>query len=154
MKTSIKWILGIVIGLAVVAVLVGAGYLLMNRWSGGYGMMDYPAMHAWGDQRGIPYDGMPMHPDRGFLPMRTGVFAPLWIVAGGLFCLGALALIVLGIIALVRVISRPAASSPAIAPAPVTVEIPASGRPCPNCERPVQEEWSHCPYCGQVLTTS
>jgi hypothetical protein len=166
MKTSTKWILGIVIGLLVgcilLAVVGGAGYWALNR-SGMLGWeMGARTGRLWGNQA-TPFNGMPMHAYYGF-------FSPLRYIAFPLLCLGVITLIVLGIVALVRSSSKPrpaeAATVPAPAPAPVVApaaepvqavaEAPVQAvqpatHPCPNCGREVQEDWVSCPYCGAPL---
>jgi hypothetical protein len=83
---------------------------------------------------------------------RRGMFGGL---IGGLFCLGILALLVLGIIWLVRYLRKPKTGSSVVAPVaaiaePVAVVVPeAAVHPCPKCGEPVQEGWKHCPNCGK-----
>jgi hypothetical protein len=167
MKTSTKWILGIGIGIVVGCILLtvvgGAGYWALNR-SGLLGWeMGARSGRLW-DSPLTPNNGMPMHAYPGFYGSWSGFFSPLRYLAFPLICLGFLALIVLGIIALVRSSnkSRPAEAPqvavPAPAPAPVQVvaEAPAQAAPaaaknCPNCGREVQEDWANCPYCGAPL---
>jgi hypothetical protein len=161
MKTSTKWILGISIGLVVgcifLAVVGGAGYFMLNRsgllgWEMG-SRLDRP----WGGQV-MPYGRMPMHA----YPGTFGFFSPLRYIAFPLICLGILLLLVLGIVALVRSVSRPhhveTSSVPAPAPAQATTETPvqseavqAATHNCPNCGRESQEDWVSCPYCGAPL---
>lgn len=188
MKTMIKWILGIVIGLLVVAVLVAAGIFFFSRWT-------YPAWSMESrmeqrfegrqlpprqvnppqgaprqnnppraDPRGeIPYYHhmqpyhMPMYPYGGFDRRPFTRFFPLGLIFGSLLWLCFLALAIYGGIALVRNLRSPRQASETPAPAvaaPLEVEeaqpIPAM-HACPSCERLVQEDWSHCPYCGASL---
>jgi hypothetical protein len=147
MKTSTKWIIGIVVGLVCLAALVGVGYLAFNWWSGSSGwMMESRAFRTWGDGRALPWHGMPMRPDRGVPYAGFSSFYPLRMIASGLICLGLLALIGLGLVALVRGLARP--SQPAEKP----VALAAPSRTCSNCGRAVQEDWNHCPYCGNPLS--
>jgi predicted amidophosphoribosyltransferase len=60
----------------------------------------------------------------------------MWLVP-----LGFLALLILGVVWLVKAVAQPGAQTFA------TV-----GRACPNCGRPAQADWQVCPYCGQSLT--
>ena len=150
MSKSTKWLLGIGIGLFCLIALVAVGYLAFSWWSGSGWMMGTRSFGAWGDRGEIPWQrmpwqGMPMHPNYGMPYSRFGGFFPLRIVAGGLLCLGILALFVLGVIALVRGLNRPAqpAEKPVLPVEPAHV--------CSNCGRPVQNDWSHCPYCGNPL---
>jgi hypothetical protein len=147
MKTSTKWIIGIAIGLLCVVALVAFGYLAFNWWSGSDWMMETRAFRTWGDGRDQPWQRMPMHPNWEMPYTRFGGFYPLRMVASGLICLGLLALIVLGVVALARGLIRP--SPPTKVPvAPVT-----PSKACSNCGRLVQDDWSHCPYCGAVIET-
>lgn len=144
MSTSTKWILGIGVSLVVIALLVSAGTLVFNNWYGHGGLMMPHMDPYYGRVTPTPWDEMPLHRDWGF-PMTTGwMFPGLWTIGIGLFCLGVIALIILGIVALMRVINRPAA--PPVAPDVIS---PAATHACPNCERLVQAEWTYCPHCGQ-----
>ena len=103
MKTSTKWILGILIGLVVGCILLatagGAGYLMLNR-SGLLGWDTSPRSdRLWGDQI-MPYGRMPMHDYPGIYGSWFGFFSPLRYLAFPLICLGFLLLLVLGIVAL------------------------------------------------------
>jgi uncharacterized membrane protein len=78
----------------------------------------------------------------GYSPMMYGGFGMM----GGLMMLlvflvplGVIALIVVGVVALLR---RPAQMTP-------PPQNPA--KTCPNCGRSVQTDWTACPYCGKTL---
>ena len=134
MKNIWKWIIGIVLGLVILALLVGAGFAFRTGSLGcgararngfdqdgrGFGMMPYGGMH------------------RGFGMMPFGGFF------GGLISLGVLALIVLGILWLVRSLRKPAVPA-----APVVPAVPALA--CRNCGNPVESGWRNCPHCGKKL---
>jgi hypothetical protein len=62
--------------------------------------------------------------------------ALMWLVPAGV-----LVLVVIGIVALVNALQRPAAPVPPPAPA----------RVCANCGKPAQADWITCPYCGTAL---
>jgi hypothetical protein len=82
-----------------------------------------------------------------------------------------LALVVAGVIFLVRALSRPragvfqatagapAASVPAAAavvptaPLETTAAEPAPARTCASCGRELQADWTHCPHCGAKVET-
>ncbi len=128
MKTTTKWILVIVIGLVVVVALVAFGLLVVNRWGGAGWMMGGRAEQFWDGGRTMPWGGlpgreMPMHPFWRVPIDRFGGYYPLRMIAGSLIWLGLLTLIVLGVISLVRGLTRPqqpanvsgsAASAPAV----------------------------------------
>lgn len=146
MSKSTKWILGIGIGLICVIALVAFGYLAFSWWSGSGWMMGAHGFRAWGDRGEIPFQRMPMHPGWEMPYSRFGGFTALRIVAGGLLCLGVLGLIGLGLVALVRGLNRPSqtAEKPVLPVEPAQV--------CSNCGRPVQNDWNHCPHCGNPLS--
>jgi hypothetical protein len=131
MKTFWKWFIGIVLGLLLLAVLVGIP-LAMNFWRPAglavfQGEQEWgirgPGMHGW---RGMPM----MHGYGGFGFMPFG-----GMLLGGLFQLGLLALVVVGIVWVVRSIRGS--------------RVPA--RSCTKCGRAVQEDWKACPYCASKL---
>jgi hypothetical protein len=155
MKTALKWILGILIGLVLLAVVVAAGYFIFTQWNVAGVMMRPRVALPFEGRRGVPLEPFRMMPYQ-----RFGGFFPLRLIGSGLFCLGFLALIVLGAVALVRVLRQPrvAAVTPAPAAAPIQMpeaaQNPVATRNCSNCGKPVQEDWSHCPYCGNTLAAS
>jgi len=62
---------------------------------------------------------------------------------GGLFSIGFLALLVLGIIWLIRSLQKPAQVA-------APVELPAaSATSCKKCGMTLQDEWKVCPHCGK-----
>jgi hypothetical protein len=124
MKTFWKWVLGIVIVLVVLAGLALAWHYLFPQFSFGYGMRAFPNHRGWG---GRYFGRMPMMGGYGWMPFG---FFGMW-----LFPLAVIALLVLGIIWLVKAVSRP--------------KVPA--RVCSNCGRPAASDWSTCPYCGKKL---
>lgn len=145
MNKSTKWILGIVIGLVCVAALVAAGFVMLRWWGGSGWMMESRGFRTWGDGPIQPWQRMPMHPNSGLPFSSFGGFSPIRMISVGLLCLGFLALIGLGVIVLVRSLIH--ASQPAENPALAT----SPAQACSNCGRPVQNDWSHCPYCGNPL---
>ena len=127
---------------AVVVLLVFLiGVSLLGGFGGcGYGMTLAPARSA--GVGGGRYDGHGMMGPNmmggwGFTPFGWLGMIFMWIVP-----LGFLALLVVGIVWLVRAVSD---SPHAGLPAP-----PATGT-CPGCGRPTQAGWQLCPYCGQSL---
>ena len=114
---------GQVVVFAVAALLV---LLIGASWLGGYGgwgMMGPGMMGGWG----------------------FGPFGWLAMIFMWLFPLGFLALLVVGIVWLLR---QASGSSGAVGGPSQT----AVGQPCPSCGRPVQADWRVCPYCGQQLS--
>jgi hypothetical protein len=165
MKTSTKWIIGIVIALLAVCVLAGAvfaGVSVIGRssWQMGtrYGHLwgDQDQIMPWGETPNQPGQHMWMNPQRGVNGVRFGFFSPLRMLALPLLCLGFLALLIIGIVLLIRRSSRSKSTAspaePIPTPAPVVNEPPVAAPVCPNCARNVESEWSHCPYCGAPLS--
>jgi len=148
MNTATKWIIGIVVGLILLTAIVGIGYLAFSRWPGPIWVMRSPGIHPWADRGGIP----PMQPFRGIPHPRYIGFFPLRFLGGSLIFTGALVLIVLGVIWLIRSLRSPQPGSVAAMPTPAPAVTQPTAQVCPNCKRPVQEDWLHCPYCGTDLT--
>ena len=78
-------------------------------------------------------------------PTLWGAFPSVWMmIIMGLIPLLVIVLLVLGIIAL----SRSVKSSPQ----KEVKELPDNTpKTCPACNRTVQADWKHCPYCGTDL---
>ena len=177
MKKVWKWVIGIVIALVIVAALVAGAILMRNHYANLTNIAKYsvPGVQVPDNDFGRRFPGMRPFRDDGWgwrgMPMLGpgmmgfGRHFPFFNFLGGLFCLGVLALLVLGIIWLVRVLRKPAASStvivPAAAPVPTAAAMAAPSaepvapvaevHPCPKCGEPVQEGWNHCPNCGKKL---
>jgi hypothetical protein len=134
MKKLWPWLLGI--GLLVIlsiVLLVGAGFV---RYAHSPVTMMGDRLRSSND-----YDGYWMRRDA--LPGTSLAFPVVGILGGLLMCavpIGVVALIVIGIIMLVRAAQRPA-QGPPVVPAPV----------CPNCGKSVQSDWKVCPHCGESL---
>lgn len=138
-----KWIIGIVLGLVILAVLMGVGFMVRSNFH------VYRAEVL--DSRGfserspwmMPYGGFGSHM-RGPGMMGNGLM-PFGGFFGGLFSLGFLALVVLGIIWLVRSLRMPK-------PVDVSAVMPAAVvNPCKKCGKPIQDDWKSCPYCGKKV---
>jgi hypothetical protein len=175
MSKKMKWFVGILIGLVVVAVLMTAGFMAFDRWGRPRLEKQGRSAQTWeqkGDQKWEGKDNHPWNqiPRREMLAQpyyrtphsRFGGFFPLGLIFGSLFYLGVLTLMVLGVIALIRHLRRPIqpavlAGAAAASPESTLVsEADASQafiHSCSNCSRSVQEDWSHCPYCGTVQKT-
>jgi hypothetical protein len=174
MKKVWKWVIGIVIALVIVAALVTGALLMRSHFANlAFGRSNLPGVQVPGDDNGRNFPGMRPYRNDGWgrrdMPMwgpgmmGYGRHLPFMGFLGGLFCLGVLGLLVLGIIWLVNRLRKPAASSAAVAPvvAPVVTSAEAVApisepaapvaevHPCPKCGEPVQEGWKHCPNCGK-----
>jgi hypothetical protein len=114
-------VLVLCLGLALGAGLLGYGIPggMMGRW-GGYA---FPGGMIGGRGWGVG----------GLLAMGL-----MWLIP-----LGFLALLVLGIVGLVRTVSSPVVHSTPVQPAPV--------QSCPDCHKQTQADWQNCPYCGKSL---
>jgi hypothetical protein len=143
MKKGWKVVIGIVLGLVVLVVLVGA--CVMSRHN------LYGARLESLDSRGYSERGPGMMFTDGFGPQMHGFgrmgygTMPFIALFGGLFRLGFLALAVLGTIWLVKRMRTPkAVEAVAVAPAVVAA-------PCKKCGKPVQDDWKNCPFCGRKV---
>jgi len=150
MKKVWKWVIGIVLGLFVLAVLVGVGFMAFRgfhavRVQDGY-------TRGWSQQGPgrMPNDGFGL-PMRGPGMMDRGGMMPFLGFIGGLVCLGILVLIGLGIIWLVRATHKSArVESPATSMDPAEMPAPTMDT-CKKCGKPIQAEWNNCPYCGKKV---
>jgi len=153
MKKVWKWVIGIALGLIILAILVGVGFLVRSNFhvyraetliSRGF-HEDY----GWR----LPYGGFGHMRAPGM--MRFGM-RPFGGLFGGLISLGFLALVVLGIIWLVRNLRQQKGVVPAVVPVVEPAEIAAATpaaivNPCKRCGRPLQDEWKVCPHCGKKV---
>ncbi len=151
MKKAWKWVIGAVVVLVILATLVGLGFVFRNN------------MHIIRGEaqiyRGYSERGPEMMPNGGFgyhmrgpfmMGYRRSMFGGF---IGGLFMLGFLVLVVLGIIWLM---GRGRAQTPvpasAAVPAGTSPAVPEEiTNPCKKCGRPLQAEWKVCPYCGKKV---
>jgi hypothetical protein len=163
MKTTTRWILGIGLGLIVMACLAAAGFFVFGRM-GGFDRFSFerPALPRengrvlpWRDMpRDIPMNPFDRMPRLGFGAMVR----PMWGIAilflCGLTLAGGL------VAAVVVALARGSRSRAAIETVPVSAppEVPKDDQPaqetCPNCGREVNPDWQHCPYCATNLTSS
>jgi len=126
MNKVLKWILYILLGLVVLAVVAGIVYAVFSGYR--YGVMMRPGF-------------------RIMEHMRYSI-NPFRMIFGGLFGLGVFVLFIVGIVALVNALvhtNRPAQMTP-----PETMTPPS--RACSNCGKPAQDDWKTCPFCGNPLT--
>jgi len=139
-----KWIIGIVLGLVILAVLVGVGFMVFGNFHVfRAGAQVSPRFFERGPGM-MPYGGFGYHM-RGPGMMGYGM-RPFGGFFGGLLSLAFLALVVLGIIWLVIRLrtSKPVDAVPATMPAAIV-------NPCKKCGRPIQYDWKVCPYCGEKV---
>jgi hypothetical protein len=173
MRKVWKWIIGIVVVLVIAAALVGGAFLMRNHFANVFyaARPNQPGQQVPGNgklpfgnkgegQRGGPwgYPGMmPFGGDgwggygrhmRGFGMMGFGMM-PFAGIIGGLFSLGLLTLLVLGIIWLVRSMRKPAAAAVPAATVSGVGTVAAAVHACSRCGEPVEEGWKHCPNCGK-----
>jgi hypothetical protein len=169
MKKVWKWIIGIVVVLVVVAAVVGSVFLLRSHFANVVSLGTYrtapvprtgklPFDNNGNGQRGGPggFPGM-MPYGWGGQGLRMGGPGMMGfggrMFFGGLFgcllSLGLLALLVLGIIWLVRRVGKPSPVTASVEPAMAPVAPAVAVHPCSKCGQPVQEGWKHCPNCGK-----
>lgn len=161
MSKTLKWIIGILAGLAIVFLVVTVGYLVFNYVNGPTWMLETRAFRHWEGEQGfprhfMPEDGIPLRPNR----LLSGDIFPFRGFFGIFFCLGMLILLGMIVAALIIALTRtrkPATAVVANVPSPSPnepTEMAAPSNLCPNCQRPVNEEWNHCAYCGTALNPS
>ena len=159
MNKTLKWILGAVAVLLIMVVIAGIGYLVFSWWGGMHWSMNVREFKPWEDGRVRPWRDMPrfavpMMRDI-WLPFRWfGFFFPLGMIFGGLFWLAVIFLSVYGLISLFRGGRTSRQDLPPAAPTAHPVDaVPGqpSAMTCANCGQIIQEDWSHCPYCGHRL---
>jgi hypothetical protein len=156
MNTTMKWILGILVGLVLISGLSAAGFLVLDRWSGAERVMGPRLLRPWDGGREFPWERDQVFPEWG-MPGRSvmRIFPLRWVLLG-LVCPGILLLVVLCALALVFNRGRsPAPVQPVPPPSAIaepTPPVPSSSlSACPNCGYPVVEAWKHCPNCGTAL---
>jgi hypothetical protein len=153
MKKVWKWIIGIVLGLIVLAVLVGVGFLVRGNFhiyraeTLGSRNFSQRGPELFGRGQGIiPYGGFEHMRGPGMMGYGMMPFGGFF---GGLISLGFLALVVLGIIWLVRRLRTPKpVDVPSAAPAAIPADIV---NPCKKCGMPLHDGWKICPYCGKKV---
>ena len=143
--SRINWIQVLVFGLVALVVFFIGVSLLPMLFGGGYWGMGPGMMGRGGTPALSPVEGM-----GGWCPwcggtgqfggggLLGGLFGLLFMLLGLLIPIGLLALLVVGIVWLVR--SMGGVTAP---PAPV--------KTCPSCGRTTEHDWQNCPYCGAPL---
>ena len=105
MRKVWKWIIGIVVGLVVLGLLVGAGFWIRNSIVINRGVARVYRGFEGGGRGIMPYGGFGYHmPGPGMMGFGYSPFGGFF---GALFMLGFLVLVVLGIVWLVRRLSMP-----------------------------------------------
>ena len=165
MKRVLKWIIGILIGLAVIAVVLGAGYLIVKRVGGVNLMRESRLTQRNGPLQDLPRENLPgqnlrRNFGRNEMPMyfygRMGFrpFGGLMLfgrLVGGVFRLAILGLVIfLAVTLALRPKQARQASASGTAP-PALEATQAATLTCPHCAREIQADWKHCPYCGNTL---
>jgi hypothetical protein len=141
-----KWIIGILSVLVVVAVLVGVGFMVRSNFHGYRANVQASPGFSQRGPEILPYHGFEYM--RGPGMMRWGMM-PFGGFFGGLFSLGFLVLVVLGIIWLARQVGT---QRPVEVPATMPATIPAAiVNPCKKCGKPIQDDWIVCPHCGKKV---
>lgn len=113
------------LAIALIGILALILFFWIGTWIGG-GYRSYNMMGGYGGHMGWGFSPF------GWLGMGLGMLF-MWLIP-----IGVIALIVYGVIVLVR--SAGNNNTPA-----------ASITPCPNCGKGVQADWKNCPYCGTTL---
>lgn len=161
MKSIWTWILGTIVALAIIAGLAGLAGLAFvwhTRMSTRIVERVAPNARIWKGQvmpHGAPDrvkppsmgHGMEMH---RFRHHHAGPFAlgsMFFGLLGRLAPLAVLGLLLYGAYQLgKRHVPVPVATAAAPAPPSTVIET----HPCPKCENPVQDNWKHCPNCGET----
>ena len=133
MKRKWPWIVG---GIALLLVFLIPSVLRLLVYKGA---LSSPYSHYF------LHDGTFMHyPGVSHMGLSGG-FMSFGMIFGFLFFIGITTLVVLGIIALVRVVTNPKQT---------VVQQPVSSIHCTECGTALQENWKHCPNCGTDVIKS
>jgi uncharacterized membrane protein len=157
MSKTWKWIIGILIGLLLLAVIVAIPFG-MHQFASGYGYAaQFPER---GFERGFDRDLGPGMMGRGagnyywhhgMMGGRQGYINPMmngfgFFPFGILMWIVPLAVLGLAIYGMVALFSRKPSPAVAVETAPA-----APTRTCSSCGKPAQDEWKNCPHCGSTL---
>lgn len=131
MNKVLKWVLIILLGLVILAVIAGIVVAIFG-----------------GFRYGIVHPGFRM-----MEPFRFG-YSPFRMIFGGLLGLGIFLLVIVGIVALVNALMHSGRSAQMTSSSPMTAptQMETPSRTCSNCGKPAQDDWKTCPYCGNPLT--
>ena len=155
MSKTWKWIIGIVIGLLVLAAMIAIPFG-MHQLAGNYAQQ-FPAR---GDERGFDRDLGPgmmgrgadnyywhhnmMYQNPGFVgPMTFGFGYFIFGILRLLIPLAVVGLAIYGVVALFRWKPSPVVAAEAVSAVPT--------RTCASCGKSAHDDWKNCPYCGSAL---
>jgi hypothetical protein len=160
MNKTTKWILGIIAGVILLAVIACAAVVVLNMWGGTGWMMGSRSGRLW-DGRGI-MPGQSMHGS-----WSGSFFSPIRMLAPALICLGLITLIIAGMVALVLNQQQKKGTVPApVPPAPPAEAVQATStidatpadeqaeKTCSSCQHVISEDWKVCPYCGTPVAAT
>lgn len=134
MKKFWPWLIGIGVFVVLATVLwFGLGFL---RYSHSPVTMMGDRIRSFGDYDSYRYDRDSTDSSFWSFPIFN-IFGMLLMIG---LPLGILALVVMGVIMLVRASKKPNAA-PTMAAQPV----------CPACGQDIQQDWKVCPHCGEKL---
>jgi hypothetical protein len=158
MSKGLKWFLGIVAGLVIVAALVLGGIWVFNRWHESGSILS-GRVYRFNDGRvlpghntpgqGTPFKVRPMQPIWGRPVSRLAGFHPLQALFLCMIGVGFIVLVIGTVFYLVRPRHQVAASTVALPAVPSAA--PATVQSCSHCGGTVQDDWSYCPHCGSPL---
>lgn len=149
MRRVLKWA-AIVLGGIILVLLIASPFLLRF----GLGRILMMSSSHFGSRIG-GFPGPYRFGGPGWMMMGGGLFSLLSAAS----CLVFLALVVAGVVFLVRALSKPQPAAPfAAPPAPLTPvqpgpeqATPDAAKVCASCGKPLQPEWTHCPHCGAPI---
>lgn len=129
MTKALKWILIVLLGVIVLAIIAGLVFAFLGAARYGVVRQGFQPFQHYQNYYSVPFRG-------------------LGALFGGLLGLGVFVLVIVGIVALINALfrnNRPAQMAS-------QTQTPAPLRTCSNCGKPAQEDWKTCPYCGNPLT--
>jgi hypothetical protein len=163
MKKGWKWVIGIAIGLVVLAILAGVFFMVSSHylnvrmgflqergltqgtpWQDGSDRFNRQFGPGMMGQRGFRHPGMMGY---GLMPWG-GLLGGL---IGGLVRLGILVLVVLGVIWLVKSLRTKREAVPAATVTTVPQEFSAAKASCTRCGHSLETDWKVCPNCGKKV---
>jgi hypothetical protein len=154
MKNIWKWVLGIILIMVVAAGLLGLGFVWRTRIvrADSPGGAPVPQM-----QRGPMRGGFRGEHREPMMGMRGFGYGP-GRFGGGMFfgMFGRLIPLALGLLLLYGAyrLGKNRSVPVAVAAAPAPPATLSTTHPCPNCGSTVQNDWKHCPNCGEKQGSS